>query len=209
MSRLAVGSYGFAALLLAIVLAVAVTSDTDPSRFTRDPAVLLDASPTLGLVSYVGILLWTAAAAIALFAAALLRKRGAAREQWTFLGAAGLLTSWLMLDDLFLFHEWLFPVVLGVRQRLLFAGYLLVMAAFLVRFRRIILRTSPLLLAMPLGLFAISVAFDLLPEAWFRSGYVYLWEDAAKLLGIAGWFAYWANASARLVDQPRPPAATF
>lgn len=189
-------SYGAAGLLLAAVAAGAHLSGTPPSRFTRDPAVLLDASPLLGLISHAGVLIWTATAAITLFTAVLLRGRNEERERWTFLAAAGLLTFWLMLDDLFLFHEWLFPEVLGVRTRIVFAAYILLCGLFLVRFGRLILgRTNYPALALALILLAASVAVDILPERWFQWDSLFLIEDGAKLLGIAGWFAYFADVS--------------
>lgn len=189
--------YGAAIVLLGVVALVAAATGTAPSQFTRDPAVLLNASPLLGLISYVGILLWTATAAVALFTATILRRRGDDRTRWMFLGAAGLLTLWLLLDDLFLFHEWLFPVVVGLRTRIVFAVYIALCGLFLVRYRRLIVeQTNYLALAAALALFAASVGVDVLPEAWFRWDFLFLIEDGAKLLGITGWFGYFAGVSA-------------
>jgi hypothetical protein len=195
--------YGLAAVLLAVVAAGAAATGTPPSQFTRDPAVLLNASPLLGLISYAGVLVWTATAVVALFTAALLRRRSDERTRWTFLTAAGLLTLWLMLDDLFLFHEWLFPEVLGIRTRIVFAAYIILCGAFLFRFSRLIMRrTNYLALAVALMFLAASVAVDVLPEAWFRWDYLFFIEDGAKLLGIAGWFAYFTGVSADFLLNP-------
>jgi hypothetical protein len=202
-SRWLVWPYGIATMLLAVVAVGAAVTGTPASQFTRDPAVLLNASPVLGLISYVGVLLWTATGAVALFTAALLRRRGDERTRWTFLAAAGFLTLWLMLDDLFLFHELLFPEVLGIRTRIVFAVYIILCGTFLVRFRHLILRrTNYPALVVALTLLASSVAVDVLPEAWFRWDYLFLIEDGAKLLGIAGWFAYFAGASADFLLNP-------
>jgi hypothetical protein len=130
-------------LLLAVAVAAAVLGIA-PSRFTLDPAALTGAHPFLGVASNAGILLWAAAAAISLFTAALLADSARNGEARKFLRGAGLLTCWLMLDDLFLFHEWLFPSVLGVPQALVLAGYVAVVALFLLRFAASGLDANPL-----------------------------------------------------------------
>lgn len=200
--------YAPAVLLLVTVAVAARVTGTAPSQFTRDPAVLLDAFPLLGVVSYVGILVWAATAAITWFTSAVLRTRQAEQAPRRFLFFAGLLTFWLLLDDLFLFHEWLFPEVLGVRQRLLFAAYIGLTALFLVRFRALILRSNYALLVLALTFFATSVGFDVLPESAFRWDYLYLIEDSAKLFGIVSWFAYFVSVCAVTLAEQEPRART-
>jgi hypothetical protein len=187
---------------LSLLLAVAVAAGAHgiaPSRFTLDPAVLTGSHPLLGVVSNAGILLWAAAAAISLFSAALLGGGRRGGEAGRFLLGAGVLTSWLALDDLFLFHEWLFPAVLGVPQTLVLATYVVVAALFLARFAALILRTERRLLAAALAFFAASLLIDQLPQAWFAWKYLVLIEDGCKLLGIVSWFGYFASAGARFL----------
>jgi hypothetical protein len=172
--------------------------------------VILDSHPLVGIVSNVGVVVWAATAAITLFTALALRRRGEARGVWRFPLGAGLLTCWLMLDDLFLFHEWLFPEVLGVRTRFLFAAYLGVTAFFLIRFAALIRRTTYPLLILSLGFFGTSVGLDVLPDGWFRQhDWLYLIEDSGKLFGIVGWFAYFGSVSVALLERriaiPGPP----
>jgi hypothetical protein len=196
------GCYVAVAVLLAAVAGSAWSSGTAPSLFTRDPAVLLNAHPLVGLVSNVGVMLWSATAAIALFTGLVLRARQYDRACWLFLLGAGLLTGWLLLDDLFLFHDWLFPEVLGVRSRFLFAAYILVTGGLFFRFRAVVRRTGYLVLAAAVVFFAVSIALDMVSDAWYRRwDNLYLAEDGAKLFGITSWFAYFVTTCAAMLES--------
>lgn len=198
-----------ALLVLAAVAAVAWFADVAPGRFTMDPAVLAGAHPFLGAVSNLGVLVWTGGAAIALFAAQMLRRRAGQGERARFLLAAGLLTTWLMLDDLFMLHEWFFPDVLGVAQTLVLACYAALAGGFLLRFRGQIAQLDGLLLGLAIMFFGTSVLLDQLPEEWFRAwGWLYLFEDGCKLLGIVSWSAYFAQVSRVSLSLPGPRAVT-
>ena len=190
-----------AALLVVAVAAGAFVTGAPPSSFTRDPAVLLGTHPFVGVLSQIGVLIWMATVSISLFTAALLRARSGSRVEWSFLLGAGLLTLWLLLDDFFMFHDWLFPDILGIRQRYVLAGYVGITALFLARYAWFILRTNYSLLVVALTFLALSVGIDQLPDRWFRWDQLYLIEDAAKLLGIAGWFAYFAHTAVSLVRR--------
>ncbi|HEY7739215.1 MAG TPA: hypothetical protein VIB01_01235 [Steroidobacteraceae bacterium] len=183
--------------LLAVVAATAWATGIPPARFTMDPAALAGAHPLLGAVSSIGVLLWAAAAAICLFTALLLRGRCAQRGYARLLLAAGLLTAWLALDDLFMLHEWFFPVMLGIPQPIVLAGYAGMVGLLMVRFSVLIADTDCLLLGLALAFFAASAAADQLPGAWFGTwGWLYLLEDGCKLLGITGWSGYLASVAA-------------
>jgi len=196
--------YAPACLLLAAVAAAAWLTGIPPARFTLDPAVLAETHPFLGAVSNVGILAWTAGASIALFTAWLLRGRTGDRRHSQFLFAAGLLTTWLMLDDLFMLHEWFFPLVLGIPQVLVLACYAMAAGAFLLHFRTTIALHGRVLLGLAIGFFGVSVLLDQLPNAWFRAwGWLYFLEDGSKLLGIVSWSGYFAQIAASAV-APAP-----
>lgn len=193
--------YSPALALLGVVAAAAWTTGIPPARFTMDPAALAGSHPLLGVVSNIGVLLWTAAAAISLFTAMLLHGRRAQREHARFLLVAGLLTAWLALDDLFMLHEWLFPIVLGIPQAIVLAAYAAIVGLFLVRFGALIARTDMLLLGFALAFFAASVAADQLPGAWFGAwGWLYLLEDGCKLLGITGWAGHLSSVAASALE---------
>lgn len=180
--------------LLIAMQVVATRDDVSLSRYTRDPLAHFDnASPFLGSLSNLGVLLWCAAAAICLFSALLLaraRRQGGAGR---FLLAFGLLTAWLAVDDLFLMHERLIPGLTGLPQNAIYGGYVAGVALLLIVFGRQVLRSDFLLLLLALGFFAVSVLADM----WLDRDFVWhhLIEDGSKLLGIVGWLGYLGRAS--------------
>lgn len=184
-------------LLLAALALGAAWWGADPARFTRDPAAWHHSDPLIGGVSNLGVLIWMAAAAVSLFAAAL--PRGALRqpEDRQLLLHAGMLTLWLALDDLYMFHERLAPDDLGIPQRAVLAIYAIWVAALVWRFRRVAVQAGLAPLSMALALLTFSVLIDqLAPGPWFEWRYLVLVEDGAKLLGIVSWFA-WLSSIAR------------
>lgn len=194
--------YSPALALLAVVAATAWTTGIPPARFTMDPAALAGSHPLLGVVSNIGVLLWTAAAAVCLFTATLLHGRRAQCQCARFLLAAGLLTAWFALDDLFMLHEWLMPVVLGVPQPIVLMFYAAMVGLFLAQFAVLIAGTDRLQLGLALAFFAASAAADQLPGAWFGAwGWLYLLEDGCKLLGITGWSGYLSSVAASALQH--------
>jgi len=171
--------------LLFLVAIAARYGHIPVSDMTRDMAAIAKVHPLTGVVSNVGILLWCAAAAICLFSASLLRQQGAHREAG-FLVWAGLMTTGLMLDDLFMFHEYIAPVHFHLNEKLVHASYFVVTLVYLLRHRRLILESNYRLLAAALVLFAASMMVDVADgQGWWR-----LVEDGCKLLGISSWLAY-------------------
>ena len=168
------------------------------SSLSRDMAAIANVHPLTGVVSNVGILLWCATAAICLFSASLLRHQGALPEA-RFLLWAGLMTTGLLVDDFFLFHEYLAPVHFGFNEKAVHASYVCVTVVYLLRHRHLILETSYRLLAAALVLFAGSILLDVAGG----HGWWVLAEDGCKLLGISSWFAYHASMARHwLVQAP-------
>lgn len=193
------------ALLVAVWVAAGITGRA-PSRFTQDPATLLGSHPFVGVVSNVGIVLWAATAAITLFTALVLQSRAPGHHSAAFLGSAGVLTCGALLDDLFLFHEELLPTVLGVPQAVFLVAYAGALALFLLHYRGLVLRTDYGLLVLTLAWFAVSLGVDQFPHTWFAWKPLYLVEDGAKLLGIAGWLGYFGRVSALTLLSEQAPA---
>jgi len=181
------------ALLVAVAIVSAVTG-VPAGKITRDPAALMDAHPLLGALSNLGIMLWSAAAAIALFAAGVLRQKAGDRQLIGYLVASGAVTLLLGFDDLFMLHEELLPRYLHVPETLVYFVYIALVLAWLARFRAVILKTDFLLLGLAFGCFAASVAMDQLPDAWvLRWDILFLIEDGFKLIGIVSWLAYFVS----------------
>lgn len=193
-------------LLLGFAVLVAVYFVTDiPLRvFFIDPVAEFNAPMYIGLLSNFGVLLWGLAAATCLFTAWLIRHADGRREHTWFLLGAGLISTMLMLDDLYLLHEEVIEDHLHIHQKYVFAAYGLMILALLFRFRNLILQSDYLLLFLGFILFAISIGIDLLvhPEEFIIFGRLpgrHILEDGTKLLGIASWTAYFVRTSEQSV----------
>lgn len=187
-------------LALLIVAVIAARSLHVPvASLTRDMAALAHVHPLIGVVSNVGVLLWCATAAICLFSRNVLRQQGRHVEARCLLWA-GILTSGLLLDDLFMIHEYIAPVHFHVNEKVILACHAGGFGAYLLSHRRLILADNYQLLAAAMVLFAASVLVDISDgHGWLSN----LAEDGFKLLGIASWLGYHAGkAKLWLVEAP-------
>ncbi len=176
------------ALIVIAVVGLTIVQQLDIGQFTRDLAALTDSSPFIGLLSSIGILFWAATAAICYFSALILWQQKQ-HSKALFLLAAGLITSLLLLDDLFMLHEVVFPTYLNLGERITYALYAGIVGSFLWGFRQQILGTDFTILLIALGLLGFSVLADRIFSDIGPWGY--LVEDGPKLFGIVAWFGYW------------------
>ncbi len=181
-----------AVLVLVAVALAAERSGREVSFFTREPVSALTVGGAtctgpscsyVGVVSNLGVLLWCAAAAGCFLAASLV-----VRGRRSPLLYAGVLTTALLADDLFLLHEGVYALV--VEERLVFGLYALALVGYVVAFRRFLRATTPWLFAAACALFAVSLVAD---ERW--AGH-HLLEDGSKFLGIVAWSTYFLAAAA-------------
>src|SRR5690349_4044048 len=179
-------------VLLSLVVIAALSWHIAVSTLTRDMASIANVHPLIGVVSNVGILLWCATAVVCLFSRSLLRQQGLHAEA-RFLLWGGLMTIVLLVDDLFLVHEYIAPVHFHVNEKLVLACYACAAGAYLLSHRRLILAAGYQLLAAAMVLFTVSVLVDIADgRGWWR-----LVEDGCKILGIASWFGYHAGKARR------------
>ena len=182
------------ALLLAIAILIKNATGEAFSYMTREPAYIAGLPPFAGLLSNVGILIWTAAAVVCFLAATVID------DQRAFLLSSGSLTLMLLLDDMFMFHDVLFPDYLGVSQNFVYAVYIVVTLAYLATYRRRLLDSEYPVFGAALACFALSVLTDVLGTTGF--GYRALVEDGFKLLGIVLWTIYfWRHSAVSLRSQ--------
>jgi hypothetical protein len=161
------------------------------SRLLKDPSTITGAHPFVGLVSHIGIVLWCMTAAICLYAGALAVTQRRTAGDASFLIAAGLLTGLLAFDDLFLFHEWIGPRLLSLNEVAILACYGILAAAYIVLFRRQIMRHGLLLFAASVLFGATSVLGDLSPIViGYEDMTIGVIEDGAKFIAIALWAAF-------------------
>ncbi|MCX9011035.1 MAG: hypothetical protein OIN66_07930 [Candidatus Methanoperedens sp.] len=185
--------------ILFIVVTIHQQTKTSISDLTRDPASVMGAPFYVGLLSNIGILLWSASAAICLFCSAVLRKDTNNRELPLFLLFSGIITSIFLLDDLFFFHENIYPAYFNVSEKTVYLAYAIIVSLYLVRFRVTIFGTEFLLLLFAFVFFGLSVILGMklidLPASY------YLFKDGAKLFGIVTWSTYFTRIGLRHVKH--------
>ena len=185
--------YAATAALLGLAALAAQAAGKPLGYLTREPVEAVSQSGEIcsgaecsyaGLVSNVGVLIGCAGAVTCFLVAWILRSSGARGENVLFITALGALTSTLVLDDLFMLHEYVVPELVGGGEKVVLLAYLVAGAAFLARFRRALAATHAVMLFAAGGLFAASVAADKLLD------HVHLVEDGAKLFGLVTLTAY-------------------
>jgi hypothetical protein len=186
--------YAPAVLILFLAALSAVYFRMPVGNLTRDMATLADVHPLTGALSNIGILLWCATAAVSLFTTAVIWEHAEPR-QVQFLLVFSCLTLVLLFDDLFMLHEYLAPVYLGLRERYIMLIYAAAVSGLLMAFRRVILTSGYGLFGMALAFFAISVGVDRVHYSQDAWSWLFLAEDGAKFLGIVGWSGYFIRHS--------------
>ena len=187
-------------LILATMLVVKLRLQIPFAEMTRDVTAIANINPLSGMLSNLGIILWCATAAVCFFAAANLR-RIPGEESFRFLLCAALLSTYLLFDDFFQFHETLAQRFLGLDEKLVYLALGIAAATHLIFFRRVIFRTRFGLLGLALGFLGTSVVMDEVTEALALplGDWEYFFEDGAKWLGIVCWFSYYIHTSHRLL----------
>ncbi len=188
---------------LGLMLLLHVQSLFPIGDLTRDPAAIAHHPPFFGALSNLGILLWSASAAMCFLSAALLNIIAPASDARLFFLVFAVLSTVLCLDDTFLLHESILPnrlPVVRIPEDVVVLSYVVALLGAIVRVRRLILSTPVWLLGVSLGLFAIAAGLDyVLPSGHISEDGFFLIEDGFKLLGIFGWLAYFLRASVDLV----------
>lgn len=173
-------------------LALSAVTDTPVDNLTRDPAQTLAVASYLGLLSMVGLALWSATVAVCLLGSRLLHG-----EQSYFLLAAGMLSLLLLFDDALVLHEGVIPRILHIPEPVILGAYVLLAAAFFVRFFRHILSTNYSLLVIALAAFTASFGIDFAGASQeHASGSIIFVEDSFKFMGIAFWMSYFVHVTA-------------
>ena len=190
---------------LVFLLILFVQTRYSLDNLMRDPLSTMKAPFHTGVISNLGVLVWFSSAPVCLFSAVVVRKTGGDVVRTRFFLSAGLLTAMLAADDLFMLHEsagWR----LQIPELAIYAGYALLICAFLVSFRPYILQTDYVLLLIALGFFGTQVIVDP-PEfqARYSEKVGRILEDGGKLLGIVTWTVYFMRTCTRELTRALVP----
>ena len=193
--------------ILVLIYVVTRVTDTPFSDLTRDAAATLDGPWYTAALSNTTVVMTSAGAAIALFAAGLL-PTGERRSVKGLLNALGFLLLAVAADDLFMLHETVFPEM-GIRATALFGVYALALLAILWVWRSVIFGATDYAFMILAGIaLGISVVIDAVftDEDWLELPFSgELIEDPAKILGMVFMTVYLIvtarQAVAGLVEQ--------
>lgn len=185
--------YALSLSLLLLAIIVCWITNVSIEHLTRDIAATTKVSPFYGVISNVGILLWCASASICLFGFVVLQKLKnhvyLKSNIRSFLLFSGLITLFIMFDDLLMLHEEVFPN-LNVPETIVYLGYAGILAFYILKFRKTILKTEWTIFVLGFLFLGASISLDLIP---IEGSKITLLEDGFKLLGIAGWFSYFVR----------------
>lgn len=199
------------AMLLLVLAAVAARAVGVPVDYlVHDIAVLGGVAYYAGALSAIGIMVWTAAAAIALFSALALPNASAAHRRM-LLGWGGL-SALLAADDQFRLHEENLPRF-GIPEFSLYALYAVIGVAVLWSSRRVLLRQDLYVLALAGALLGASVGLDvvdsLLPSFMgLQTAWQAYLEDGFKLCGAVVWLFYVGAVARGAVSGVREQAGS-
>jgi hypothetical protein len=169
------------AAVVAAFVVLGALIDEPFERFSRDAAAVLDAPFYIAYFSHLVSLIWNLAAAVALFTSAVLRRAGNV-EGFRMLFAGGVITAAMGLDDLLQLHEDAYRIV-GISERMVYGAYGILIAAFVVAFRRR-LGHAVLLIGGALAFWVVSAGLDQLVGGKQVS---FVAEDGLKAAGVALW----------------------
>lgn len=184
--------------LLFSIATISVYFDVPVGNFTRDPIAILGGHPFIGVVSNIGILFWSATAAICIFASEIYLEK---TEFSTFLFFSGLMTLLLLFDDLFQLHEKIDTYLL-VHEYTAYVIYFILISIYFVKFSKIILSTEYMVLFIACSFLSLSVLADMLLSYFITQRDIkFLIEDGFKLFGIVTWFIYFIRTSFIYIQQ--------
>lgn len=191
-----------------IVLLVRQQNRVPVHHLMGDPAKIAGWPFYLGMVTKFGILLWCATAAICLFTSLYLKPLSLSLKHQRFLLYAGVITTVLMLDDSFQFHEEVFPTYFGIPEKMVYLAYVIMVALYLVKFHKIIWNSRYLVfLGFAFVCFALSILLDMRAIIdLVERGLIYdrdrdLLENGFKLFGIVSWFTYFSLTCKEQLQQ--------
>lgn len=197
-------TYLLAAACLAVVVAVlleaAFLRQVPLMQMLDDPASFYEVSPLSGIVSYGGVWLMSSAAAVCAFAAHV-----GLRHRRLLTGVAAF-SLYFAMDDLFMFHEAVWPRV-GIPEEIIMLAFAAALLAILLAARAQAAPGKAWGLYLALALMAGSILIDVGLNRDAASDAATVLEDVLKFLGIGIWALFWTGVASGAVGRPIPDDA--
>ena len=187
-----------AIFLILIVTIASYYLQSDIAVFFKDPLDITGGHPFFGIMSNIGVIVWSFSVAICFFSYFLLKTSKKYHDVLGFIMFGGFISLVLLLDDLFMLHEIIYLRYFGVGEEIVFSFYGMMMFFYLVKFRKILVKTEFIFLLLAVFFFALSILADLIPKSLIPKSLIpkslipwyLLFEDGPKFLGIVSWFGY-------------------
>lgn len=202
--------------LLGVFVLAAEAADVVAIELFRDPLELggpADSHPWKGSFSVLGVICWSAAAAVCFLAGAFVRSSGGDRRRSTFLLATGALFAVLGLDDGLLIHDhWAERVTAWNQSQPIVSGLLfLAIITWLVFFRRDIAASRAFLVVLAFSGLLAAEAIDIATEFDIRSAAANLTEEALEFASVVTWLVFACGEAWRSLRSTAAaaPAATL
>ncbi|MDC8001193.1 hypothetical protein POV26_09095 [Aequorivita todarodis] len=189
-----------ASIILVLIAMTGRTYHIPLDKLTSDPAAIAAINPLYGVLSNLGIILWGAATFSCALAAVVLRSMEP-KKGYLFLLYSSLLSAYLMLDDLFQFHEDLSSSI-GLNQKVIYLFLGTAVIAYLIYFRKILFQTNIIPFLIALAFLFLSIVADTIVYKLYGSqlgNWLYLIEDGAKWIGIVFWAYYFFYTSFQFI----------
>lgn len=182
--------YTLLIIILASVFFIGKKFNIPFEKITGDPALISNSHPFVGILSNIGVLIWCFTASICFFSAVIFFKI-ADKEKALFFICSGIFTSILLIDDFFMFHDYIFYSFKSfqVVQPVVFIFYTLFLFWYVFKFYKLILNSIYLFLILAIGFFGLSVITDLIFES---IGLEYFIEDSFKFIGLINWMLFFS-----------------
>jgi hypothetical protein len=188
--------------LLAVFLILRATG-VDPRLVATDPDDIAKAPAFYGGMALFGFGVWGAGAGAAFVGAIAARGGPDPYRISPMLVQAGLLTTFLAIDDMYQLHENGFQRI-GIPQKVVILAYVVIVIAWAWANRTAIRATEFPIAVVGLGFFALSVLLDQEVLGISRGPF---FEDTPKIIGICLWSLWLARSAIRLVRSQRDAAA--
>lgn len=197
-------AYALAILVLFVMIFIRFRYNIPMAELTRDPVQLLNGRPYTGMLSNLGIIIWSATTGICLFVVILNSPYPQLKRERRFFLLAFILTMVLLLDDLFLLHDVILPEDLNISENYLYVVYGILSLVFIVYFRSDILQTPYMLLIAAVIFFGFSIGVDTIVK-FLNLEHGFFLEDGSKFLGIISWGTYFTFTGYRAINRQRLP----
>lgn len=191
---------GINLVLLGVLLVLDLSYGVDYWDLVRDTNAIAGQPAYFGFYSNLGVLVWAVAASIALFGWRSLVGLGVVGRRPLVLFLGGLFAGIACLDDLFMLHE--HAHLIGISERMVFAGYALLFLAFAATALQDGHKTQWTLLVASLAFLVLSTLVDLFHLPTPGSALVLI-EEVLKLTGIAFLAAYMVTLSFQALTERR------